>query len=410
MDFKDSPEEATFRAEVRDWLKGNAPGFALSATTSEIEAHNLGRAWQACKSGAGYAGFTLPRELGGRGGTMIEQIIFQAEEAKYPLPPANAFIEGWGVVLPVVAKHGTPEQYERFGAPTLRGEQVWCQLFSEPSGGSDAASIRTRAVRDGDDWVVNGQKVWSSDAHLSDWGLLLARTDPGVAKHKGLTMFLLDMRSAGIEVRPICKINGDSEFNEVFFTDVRLPDAMRVGEVDGGWKVAHTTFNAEHSAFSGAPAVIHDVFDPLMRVAGRVAGTDGRPLIESAAVRAVLADYYVTFKAVEFMRYRQYTALAKGGQPGVESAISKLALGRLMQNIGALGMDMGGPAALVNGASADQDLQEFQKAFLVGAELRIAGGTDEILLNNIAERVLGMPGDLRVDKDIPFKDIPVGPM
>lgn len=407
MDFQDSPEEAAFRAEVREWLAQNAPQFQPAPGLSEREAHDLGRAWQARKAEAGYVGFTLPKQFGGRSGTIVEQIIFQTEEGKHPVPQFNSFTESWGVAVPVIAAHGTPEQLERFGPPSLRGEAVWCQLFSEPSGGSDVAAIRTRAERDGDDWIVNGQKVWTSDGHLADWGLLLARTNPDVAKHKGLTVFLLDMRLPGIEVRPIRKISGDSEFNEVFFTDVRVPDAMRLGEIDGGWKVAHTTFHCEHGAFSGAPSVIYDVFNPLLRLSSRLKGADGRPLVEDGQVRAILADYYVAYKAVEYTRYRQYTDLAKGGHLGFENTISKLVLGRWLQRIGAFGMDLAGPAAAIDDETADADLKEIQKALLVGPGLRIGGGTDEIALNNIAERVLGLPGDPRVDKDKAFKDLPV---
>ena len=406
MNFQDSKEQAIFRSRVQRWLKENAGDFLVTPEMPEKQAHDLGRAWQARKATEGYTGFTLPQAFGGRGGNMLDQMIFQAEEGTYALPLFNSFVESWGVALPVIGAFGTPEQYADLGPATLRGDVVWCQLFSEPSGGSDAAAIRTRAVRDGDEWVINGQKVWTSDAHLSDWGILLARTNPEVAKHKGLTMFLLDMRSPGVEVRPIRKINGDSEFNEVFFTDVRIADRWRVGEVDGGWKVCHATFNEENSAFSGAPSVIRDVFEPLLSLSASVKDGDGRPMLENALVRATIADYYVTCSSVKYTRYRQYTSVAKGGRLGFEGAISKLVLARLMEQIGAFGMDMVGLAGLLDDEAASAELAEFQQAFLVGPGLRIGGGTDEILLNNIAERVLGLPAGPRADKDVAFKDLP----
>lgn len=405
VNFQDSAEEAQFRRETRTWLARYAPDYAPGPELTERQAHDLGRGWQREKASAGYVGFTLPTALGGRGGTIIEQIIFQTEEAGFDLPTFNSFTESWGVAAPVISRHGTPAQVERFNQATLTGEAVWCQLFSEPSGGSDVASVRTRAERDGDDWIINGQKVWTSDAHLSDWGLLLARTNPDVPKHKGLTVFLLDMKTSGVEVRPIKKISGESEFNEVFFTDVRVSDEFRLGEIDGGWKIAHTTFHEEHSAFSGAPSVIYDVFKPLVRLLQRILDADGRPLIEHAAVRSVLADYYVDYKAVEYTRYRQYTDLAKGGHLGFENTIAKLVLGRWLQKIGRLALDLAGPGGLVTGSTIDPDLAEIQKAFLVGPGLRIGGGTDEIALNNIAERVMGLPGDVRLDKDTPFRDL-----
>lgn len=406
MDFHDSPGEAAFRSEISAWLDQNAADFTVTPDLTERQAHDLGRAWQRRKADAGYVGFALPVTFGGRGGSILEQLIFQSEEALRPIPKFNSFVESWGVVLPVLAAFGTQPQFERFGPPTLRGDMVWCQLFSEPAGGSDLAALRTRAERDGDGWVINGQKVWTSDAHLSDWGILLARTNWDVPKHKGLTMFLVDMRTPGVETRPIRKINGDCEFNEVFFTDVRLSDDLRIGPIDGGWGVAHKTFSAEHAAFSGADSVVLDLFGPLVRLARELTGPDGRPRIEDPRVRAVLADYYVAHSAVTHTRYRQNTGLAKGGHLGFESTISKLVLGRLMQATGAYAIDLVGPAGLVEVGPSSHALRELQDALFVGPGLRIGGGTDEVALNNIAERVLGLPAEVRPDRDTPFRDLP----
>lgn len=400
MHFDDSPQDAAFRAEVRCWLAAEAPAFKPGADMSEKQRHDLGRRWLAHKAAAGYTGFTLPTQYGGRGGTILEQIIFQTEEAAHPLPNFNSFVESWGVAVPVIAAHGTAEQFERFGAATLRGDMVWCQMFSEPAAGSDLAAVRTRAERTEGGWILNGQKVWTSDAHLSDWGLMLARTNADVPKHRGVTVFLVDMKSPGIEIRPIRKINGDAEFNEVFLSDVFIPDDLVVGAVDGGWKVVHTTMHCEHGAFSGAPSVIYDIFSPMLDLARRAQGSDGLPAIDDPAIRAVMADYYVAYRAVEFTRYRQYTDLAKGGHLGFENTIAKLVLGRWLQKMGALGMDLAGPGGL---DASDPAIAEMQRALLVAPGLRIGGGTDEVSLNNIAERVLGLPGDIRVDKDVPFK-------
>lgn len=225
MDFNDTPQEALFRQEARQWLAANAPAFEKSEGISEAQEVALGKAWQKRLSEGGYAGILLPRQYGGRGATIAEATVFGEEESKYHLAKEAYIGIGLGMALPVIFKHGTPEQIEKFAGPTLRGEMTWCQLFSEPSAGSDLAAVRTRAVRDGNDYVVNGQKVWSSWAHHSDWGILIVRTDPGLPKHKGLTFFVVDMKTPGIEVRPIRQISGASDFNETF-----LPFDVIVGD------------------------------------------------------------------------------------------------------------------------------------------------------------------------------------
>ncbi|MFP5468836.1 MAG: acyl-CoA dehydrogenase family protein, partial [Alphaproteobacteria bacterium] len=231
MDFEDTPEEAAYRAQVRGWLEANAlsipPGTRVGVTES--------KAWQKVKAAAGYAAITWPKEYGGMGGTSMQNVIYGQEESQYNLP-GNVFLIGLGMAMPMLMVHGTPEQRERYIRPALYGEDIWCQLFSEPGAGSDLAGVRSRAERDGNDWIVNGQKIWTSGAHYSDFGILVVRTDPTVPKHKGLSFFLVDMKSPGIRVERIRQISGQSHFNEVFLENVRIPDSMRVGAVGDGWK------------------------------------------------------------------------------------------------------------------------------------------------------------------------------
>ncbi|MCA0250527.1 MAG: acyl-CoA dehydrogenase family protein, partial [Proteobacteria bacterium] len=238
MDFNDTPEEAAFRKEVRTWLEANAT--RKSDDTQSFRARNddpgllvKAKEWQDKKAKAGYARITWPKEFGGRGASPILQVIYQQEESNY-LVPLGFFDIGLGMCIPTMMAYASPEQLKRYVKPALHGQEVWCQLFSEPAAGSDVAGIRTKAERDGDDWVINGQKVWTSGAHYSDFGIVITRTDPNVPKHSGLTMFFLDMKSPGVEVRPIKQMSGGANFNEVFFTNVRIPDSQRLGKVGEG--------------------------------------------------------------------------------------------------------------------------------------------------------------------------------
>ena len=245
MDFEDTPEEARFRAEVRKWLDANAPKKSAGdggelAERSDKAFLAACRAWQAKKADAGYARITWPKEVGGYGGTPIQQVIFSQEEGKTPSTEGlyGPFAIGLGMCIPTLMTYGAKEAIGRYVKPALHGEEIWCQLFSEPAGGSDVAGLRTRAEKDGDGWVINGQKIWTTGAQISDYGILLTRTDPNVPKHKGLTMFAIDMHDPAVEVRPIKQASGASGFNEVFFTDVRVPQSGRVGAEGEGWAVA----------------------------------------------------------------------------------------------------------------------------------------------------------------------------
>jgi alkylation response protein AidB-like acyl-CoA dehydrogenase len=408
VDFSDTPTEAAFRTEARTWLEKNADpkrGAFETWQTRYAEAEGLARAkdFQRRKADAGLAGITWPREYGGRGGSAIEQVIWSQEEANF-LVPRGYFEIGLGMCMPTLFAYATEEQKRRHPPRALTGEEIWCQLFSEPAAGSDLAGLRTRAVRDGDEWVVNGQKIWTSGAHRADWGILVTRSDPSAPKHKGLTFFFLDMRSPGIEIRRIKQISGQSNFNEVYFTDVRIPDSQRLGAVGGGWGVAITTLMNERltSGETRGPD-----FDEVFSLARRLHLEDG-PAIEDAAVRERLADWYVRRQGLRWARFRVMTALSRGETPGPENSIGKLVSAAQAQDIAAFAMDL----LDTGGAVLDPDIAPmkaaFQEALLYTPGGRIAAGTDEILKNIIAERVLGLPADVRIDKDVRFSDLPTG--
>ena len=409
MDFNDTPEEAAFRAEVRAFLDANAPKKSEAQPStrrryiSDAEELLRAKAWQAKKAAAGFARITWPGKWGGRDGSAIQQVIYNEEEAKY-LVPGGVFSIGLGMCIPTMLKYCDEATLLRFVPPALKGEEIWCQLFSEPAGGSDLAGLRTRAERDGADWVINGQKIWTSGAHYSDYGILITRTDPGARKHAGLTMFHLSMKSPGVEVRPIKQISGTSNFNEVFFTDVRIPDSQRIGQVGEGWKVSLTTLMNERLAVGDAPGP--DTEDILELI--RTLELEDGPAIKNAAVRERLADWYVKTQGLKYTKFRTMTALSRGQTPGPESSITKLVSASKLQEIGSFGMDLLGMAGGIMDTELAPMQAWFQEALLSAPGLRIAGGSDEILRNIIAERVLGLPGDIRVDKDLPFNKIPSG--
>jgi alkylation response protein AidB-like acyl-CoA dehydrogenase len=329
------------------------------------------------------------------------QVIYQQEESNY-VAPAGVFEIGLGMCIPTLMAYAKPEQLERHVRPALRGEDVWCQLFSEPAGGSDLAALRTRAVKDGDDWVINGQKIWTSGAHLSDWGILVTRTDPNVPKHAGLTFFFLNMKSPGIEIRPIHQISGASHFNEVFFTDVRIPDSQRLGAVGQGWKVSITTLMNERASI-GARAVTG--FPELFEFVSGVDTPDG-PALDNPAVRSKLANWAARSSGLKYTAYRAITELSKGQLPGPENSIGKLVSGSMLQEIAMYALDLQGEAGILLDPAQAEAAARFQGILMRSPAVRIEGGTDEILRNIIAERVLGLPPDIRADKGIPFNKIP----
>ncbi|MFQ5665602.1 MAG: acyl-CoA dehydrogenase family protein [Candidatus Binatia bacterium] len=413
MDFNDTPDEAAFRAEVRAWLDASAerlkPGerpTGLAEGRAEPGTIKRAQAWQAKKADAGWACITWPKEYGGRGAAPIQSVIWNQEESRYRIPP-NIFGIGQGMLGPTIMVHGTDEQKQRYLRPMLRGEEIWCQLFSEPSAGSDLAGLRTSAVRDGDDWVINGQKIWTTGAQYCKWGMIVTRTDPTATKHRGITYFIVDMKSPGIEIRPIKQINGVSGFNEVFFSDVRLPDRNRVGAANDGWRAALTTLMNERHAI-GAGGAGGPGFNDLVRLAKE---TDwaGRPAFADESVRQRLARFYIRLKGLQFTGYRTQTALSRGATPGPESSIGKLVGAPLRQEMASFAVDLQGAAGAVMDRTAAPEGGVWQQMYLGSPGLRLAGGTDEILRNIIAERVLRLPPEIRVDKNLPFKDVPTGP-
>ncbi len=409
MDFDDTKEEAAFRAEARAFLEANArrkSGSRAARRYGDTDAEDIGAAktWQAKKADAGFACITWPKQWGGREGSPMQQIIWNQEEANYEVPP-NVFLIGLGMCIPTMMTYADPAKLERYVRPAVRGEEIWCQLFSEPAGGSDVAGLRTRAEKRGDEWIVNGQKIWTSGAHYSDYGLLIVRTDPNVPKHAGITAFFIDMKSPGIEIRPIHQMSGGSNFNEVFFTDLRIPDDQRLGAVGQGWKVAITTLMNERLAVGETRRP--DTLD-LVELARGVTLDDGRPAIADQVVRERIAEWWAQSEGLKYTRFRIMTALSRGETPGPENSIAKVVNGAKLQGIASFGMDLLGMAGAVTDPSLAPMQALFQDSLLSAPGHRIAGGSDEILRNIIAERVLGLPGDVRVDKDVPFNKLPGG--
>ena len=414
MNFNDSPAEAAFRAEARAWIAGNAPrhlqaelglaGFGQPALRSG-DVLAASKAWQRTKADAGWACLHWPVEYGGRGASPIQRVIWQQEEGVYA-KLAGIFIIGQGMIAPTLMAYAAEPHKQRFLPPLASGAEIWCQLFSEPVAGSDLAGLRTRAERDGNgehaDWVLNGQKIWTSGAHIADHGMVLVRTDPTAPKHDGLTMFFLDMKSPGIEVRPIKQINGQSGFNEVFFTDVRVPDVQRLGAVGQGWRVSLTTLmNERLSIGAGMPTGFPELLDFCCTF-----DTGCGLAIDDPAVRHKLATWAVRTSGLKYTAYRSISALSKGQTPGPENAIGKLVAGQTLQEIAAFALDLQGQSGVLVDEAQPSAHARFQAMLMRSPATRIEGGTDEILRNIIAERVLGLPPDLRADRGLPFNQIP----
>jgi acyl-CoA dehydrogenase len=402
MDFNDTPEEAAFRTEAKTWLTAQAPTEAELSGLSDMARAKL---WQQRKAQAGWACIRWPKAFGGRDANPIEQVILNQEEAKLNTPNTGVFSIGQGMAAPTMMTWATQSQKQQYLPKLASGEHIWCQLFSEPAGGSDLAALRTKAVRDGDEWVINGQKIWTSGAQYSDYGILVVRTDPDVPKHQGLSYFFLDMKSPGIDIKPIKQISGASGFNEVYFTDVRIPDAQRLGEVGQGWQVALTTLMNERASIGGGSGAAG--FDQIMQLAQRLNIND-KPAIEDGQVRANLANWYVRQAGLKFTGYRSMTALSRGEIPGPENSIGKLVGAPLTQDLASFAIDLMDQAGILWSPESDALEHLFQSTYMSIPGLRIAGGTDEIMANIIAERVLGLPQDVRVDKGIAFSDVPTG--
>ncbi|HEV8114767.1 MAG TPA: acyl-CoA dehydrogenase family protein [Acidimicrobiales bacterium] len=405
MDVDDTPAEAAVRAEALAWLEsvakrrgdGDGDWRSFRAKTDEADAAQLemAKAWQRTKFDAGWAAPHWPAEFGGQGRSGIEAGVVAEEEAAFDVA-ANFFVVGIDMAGPTLMAHGTPEQQRRFLEPMLRGDETWCQLFSEPGSGSDLASLGTRAERDGDDWVLTGQKVWTSSAHTSDWAICLARTDPTVAKHAGITYFLVDMRAPGVVVRPLRQIDGAIHFNEVFLDGVRVPHDRVVGDVGDGWRVAMTTLTAERTSIGGGGQTGWREVAELARRFDRADDPLLRQEIARLATREMIQRWLV---------YRARTAVAKGGLPGPEASILKLVNSLQVEHLGALVMSIQGATGTLWHDDAP-DGGFWQDIFLFQWSSRIGGGTENIQRNILAERVLGLPREPDPLKGHPWRDLP----
>jgi alkylation response protein AidB-like acyl-CoA dehydrogenase len=393
MDFRDSPKEAEFRAEAQAFLEAHAPEEPVDFFDDEADEEELlekSLDWQKTLFEHGWASVTWPREYGGRGLGPIEQIIWNQELARAGFGE-SMFVVGVGMAGPTIIAHGSDQQKERYLAPMLRGDEIWCQLFSEPGAGSDLAGLACRAERDGDEWVVTGQKTWCSGAHYANWGILIARTAPKLPKNKGITYFLLDMKSPGIEVCPLRQMTGGSHFSEIFLNEVRIPDANRLGAEGEGWAAARTTLMNERMAIGGMERMFS--FDDLRELLrAKPGGVDGTTRDEAARV-------YAWVRTLDLLNKRIITKLGKGKIPTAEASVMKLALARLISR---------GSALALRGLGADALLRpgNWQNQFLYAPAFHIGGGTDEIQKNIAAESVLGLPREPATDREIPFDELP----
>ncbi|HWQ23828.1 MAG TPA: acyl-CoA dehydrogenase [Gaiellaceae bacterium] len=383
MDLRDTPEEAAFRAELRAWLEEHLP--------EELRGHRGGaarfddpalRAWSRALYDAGYAGLTWPKEYGGAGAPYTFQAIFLEELARAEAPPHIGVI-GIGMAGPTIMAHGTEEQKARYLAPILSAEEIWCQGFSEPGAGSDLAGVRTSARLEDGYFLVNGQKVWSSFAHIADWCILLTRSDPSSTRHAGLTYLIVDMHAPGVEVRPLRQITGEAEFNEIFFTDVRVPIENLLGEVGGGWQVAMTTLLHERGTLGFALQAALEVQVRKLVSLARDRGAD--PL-----QRDRIAREWIELQALRYTNYRALSQLVKTGIPGPEGSISKLVWSEANQRVTKLALELLGPDAALGPENAPYG-GYWQHQQLRSRGNTIEAGTSEILRNIVAERVLGLP-------------------
>jgi alkylation response protein AidB-like acyl-CoA dehydrogenase len=399
MDFNLTPEEEAFKQEFTDWLDKNIPegflnpGYPLPDEWDERA--DIYRKFQRKLFDAGYAGITYPKEYGGRGGTFMENIIVTEALAPWTIKSGDVNMVGVGMAGNTIMTCGTEEQKEYFIPRLLNGDHIWCQGFSEPDAGSDLGNVATSAIWDGDDYVVNGQKVWTSFAHISNYCLLLARSNPELSKHKGMSFFLVDMKLPGIDVRPLMQMTDEAEFNEVYFNDVRVPKSMRIGKEGDGWRVVLTTLMYER--------VMGDVnmvsqfwweYEKIVEMARKVI-RNGRPATQDPIIRQKLAQCYIDLTVLRNIGYRSVSRIAKGEVPGPEGSIGKLYWSEFYQKMTELAMEIQGPYhQLKAGSPRVIDNAYWQHEFLYSKAHTIAGGTSEVQRNIIGERVLRLPKDL----------------
>jgi alkylation response protein AidB-like acyl-CoA dehydrogenase len=392
MDFEFTESEEAFRKEVRAWLERNLPedlkGKAFAASRADVEEVRRLRAWQKTMAEAGYVGMDWPREFGGRGASLVEMVILYQEMGRAESPQ---IVNRGGVSMlgPTLMKHGTPKQQQRFLKNILTADEMWCQGFSEPNAGSDLANLQTRAVRDGDHYVVNGQKVWTSMGHVADWCFLLVRTDPGAAKHKGISFLLVDMKTPGITVRPLRQITGEAEFNETFFDNVRVPVENLVGKENEGWGVAITTLAHERDVLTHIRHIsLRNALHRLIRLV-KEQGKGGDPV-----VRQKIAQLYINEQALQMIGYRSLTNIMRGGHPGPEGSTAKMVWSQTDVELAQTATEVLGPYSQLEPGTPwapDDGQWEFYELLARGSGIR--AGTTEILKNILGERVLGLPKD-----------------
>ncbi len=391
MDLNYTPEEERFRERVRSFLKSNLPeGWATSGNTGPFGRTNLEfmRDWTRKLYENGFLGMSWPKEYGGGGATQIEVAIFNEEMARFRAPTPLNFM-GLTMVGPTLIVHGNEEQKKRFIGKILTGEELWCQGFSEPGAGSDLAALRTRGELKGDEFVVNGQKVWTSGAHYADWCFLLVRTDPTAPKHRGISYLLVNMKTPGITVRPLRQITGDSDFNEVFFEDVRVPRENLVGRLNEGWRVAVNTLSNERGTMAFALAARYEIiFNEVTDLCRKMGGATA----QSPMARQQVAQFYIDLQALKYSLYRNFSKIMREGTPGPEGSISKLWWSELDQRMEEFAVQLLGPAGqLVEGSLHAVDSGRWPLGLVRSRCLTIAAGTSEIHRNTIAERLLGLP-------------------
>jgi alkylation response protein AidB-like acyl-CoA dehydrogenase len=396
MDLTLTPAQQTLRAEVRDWLKKNLPAQWTSRVVAgpdvpRPEVHGFLREWQRKLYEAGFLGLTWPKECGGRGLTFMEELILHQEMALAKAPPILNIL-GIGMAGPTIIVYGTEAQKKRYLPKILSCEEIWCQGYSEPNAGSDLASLQCRAVRDGNDFIVTGQKVWTSLAEAADWMMLLARTDPEVEKHKGITYFLLDMHSPGITVRPLRQMTGDAEFNEVFFDNVRVPAENILGGLNNGWQVGITTLMYERLALGfGLQLRLRIALDALIELARRTK-RNGGTAAEDPILRQKLAQLWIDTEVFKYTGARAVTKLLKGELPGPEASTGKIWWCESHQRLQELAMEIQGPYhQFSRGSEWAIEHGIWQYTFLRSRANSVEGGTTEIQRNIIGERVLGLP-------------------
>ena len=390
MDLNDAPEQAEYRAQVRAWFdehKDEAPVLTGDDEAREVAAQ---RAWQRRLAEAGLVGVAWPKEYGGQGRGPLEHVIVGQEIQRAGVPGIFDLV-GVGMLGPTIIAHGSEEQKQRFLGPMLHADEVWCQLFSEPAAGSDLAAVQTRAVQEEGGWRITGQKVWTTNAQHAAYGLMLARTDSQVTKHKGLTMFIVPMDAPGIEIRPLRQIGGDADFNEVFLTDVWLEPESECGPIAGGWGVALTTLMFERITLGSA--LESGRFKPATIAAAIAADPNA---VRSSDVRRKLGRITAEMLSLRYSNFRLLTGLKSGRIPGPEAGLMKITAVNAGIEAGDLITDVIGPSTLSGPI-------EHLVSFMPG--LKTAGGTDEILRNTIGERVIGLPPEPRLDKGIPFSEL-----